>query len=325
MSSSTQTAVGRWSVSAALLLCLSLFYGRILYVNEATVAFSMLIYILVLAATWGLRYAVVVSFGGTVCFAYILPPQNSFTVADPKNWAALCGFLCTALIGSHLSNRIRQEAAKSEARRREIELLYQFGLRLFAKSSTEGLLRSIPRSIVSVFHVKSASIYLQETDTIFYSDPSAIHHPDHHPDHQMRIGRDRSIHQRSVPCDSTVLTLISGALPVGVLTLKGNLPSPETLIALSSMIDTSLENASAVERLALAASERASQLLRENWARSLGTEISEPLSAIRACVVAQDSLTARQRDKLLQMIDEETAHLTRLYSSTSQQSTTEIQ
>ena len=72
MERTKHSGVARWSISAALLLCLALLHGRLLYVNETTVAFSMLLYILVLAATWGLRYSVGVSLGATVWFAYIL-------------------------------------------------------------------------------------------------------------------------------------------------------------------------------------------------------------------------------------------------------------
>lgn len=227
-------------------------------------------------------------------------------MSDPKNRAALFGFLCTVLIGSHLSNRICEEAASSETRRREIELLHQFGLRLFAKASTAELLRVIPRSIVSLFHVRSASIYLQATDTILSSGPAAASQTQDDPRHAPDPNAD------SLPAapETTVLTLIAGTMPIGDVTLLVNLPSPETLIALSSLIDMALDKAATVERLAQAASERATYQLRENWPRSLSHEMSKPLSALRARVLAQDSLTARQREELLSLIDKERDHLT---------------
>ncbi len=59
-------------------------------VNPTTVALSLLLLILVLAAEWGLRYAVVVSIFATAAYNFFfLPPVDTFTIADSQNWLAL--------------------------------------------------------------------------------------------------------------------------------------------------------------------------------------------------------------------------------------------
>ena len=58
--------------------------------NPTTVALTLLLLVLVVAANWGLRYAVVGSIVATALFNYFfLPPIGTFTIADTQNWVAL--------------------------------------------------------------------------------------------------------------------------------------------------------------------------------------------------------------------------------------------
>jgi len=59
-------------------------YRSRLHANNATVALTLLLLILFLAAKWGLRYAVATSLVATVCYNYFfLPPIGTFTISDP--------------------------------------------------------------------------------------------------------------------------------------------------------------------------------------------------------------------------------------------------
>src|SRR5581483_7915077 len=91
-------------------------YRLWLHANPATVALTLLLLTLSLAARWGLRYAVVASIAATLCYNFFfLPPLGTWTIEDPQNWIALLAFLITSVIASRLSTRIREEAR--EARR----------------------------------------------------------------------------------------------------------------------------------------------------------------------------------------------------------------
>ena len=69
-------------------------YHRWLHVNTTTVALTLLMLVLLLAAKWGLRYAVVTSLLATVAYNYyFLPPIGTFIINDPQNWLALFAFL----------------------------------------------------------------------------------------------------------------------------------------------------------------------------------------------------------------------------------------
>ncbi|HEY8309022.1 MAG TPA: DUF4118 domain-containing protein, partial [Gemmatimonadaceae bacterium] len=108
MNSRRTLAVTRWTLAVAALGGIVLVYRRWVHVNPTTVALTLLLLILVLAAEWGLRYAVVVSVLATALYNfYFLPPAGTFTIADPQNWLALFAFLTTAIIASRLSERAR--------------------------------------------------------------------------------------------------------------------------------------------------------------------------------------------------------------------------
>src|SRR5580658_611182 len=116
MNSRRTIAVTRWSLAFIALAGIVLVYHRWLHVNPTTVALTLLLFILLLAAEWGLRYAVVMSIAATACYNFFfLPPVGTFTIADPQNWLALIAFLVTAMIASRLSNSARNEAREARS------------------------------------------------------------------------------------------------------------------------------------------------------------------------------------------------------------------
>ena len=120
-----------YRVSLAALAGIVLVYSRWLHVNQTTVALTLLLLILALAARFSLRYAVAVSLIATVAYNYyFLPPIGTITIADAQNWLALFAFLSTAVVGSRLSQRARDEAEEAKARQREVELSFQLGREL---------------------------------------------------------------------------------------------------------------------------------------------------------------------------------------------------
>src|ERR1700751_393067 len=97
-------------VSLALVAGISFGYSRILHVNQTTVALSFLLAILAVSAVWGMVVSVFMSVSAMLLFNYFfLPPVGTFTIADPQNWFSLFAFLCTSIVGSQLSSRIRKE------------------------------------------------------------------------------------------------------------------------------------------------------------------------------------------------------------------------
>jgi len=107
---------------AAVTAALGPFHGR---VSSTTVALALLLVVLFAATGWGIRPALLAALLGVVSFNFFfLPPVQTLTVADPRNWVALAAFLITAVTAGALSARAKRRAEEAEAGRREIERLY---------------------------------------------------------------------------------------------------------------------------------------------------------------------------------------------------------
>ena len=302
----------RWTASAVILAGIVAGYTHVFHANPTTVALTLLLFILLLAAHWGLRFAVVSSFAAALCFNYFfLPPIGTFTIADSQNWIALIAFLATALIGSNLSNRIKAEAAASDRRRRELELLYDFGQRLLTTESTANLLKAIPQSIVAAFRTGGAALYLSDGDRVYLANPGD-------PIVALEDLRE-AVHSSGTRFDaskgSALLPLSVGVRAIGSVMVMGNLPSQETLEAMGSLVAISLERAGAVEKLARADAAHESERLRSALLDSVTHDLRTPLTSIKASattLLTQDQLNPAQRTELLTVIDEESDRLNHL-------------
>ncbi|HEX8492510.1 MAG TPA: ATP-binding protein [Pyrinomonadaceae bacterium] len=95
------------------------------HINSTTVALGLLLVVLLVAAGWGSRPAVLASLLGVVCFnLFYLPPVGRLHIEDPDNWIALFAFLVTAVTAGQLWARAKRQAQEAEAARRESERLY---------------------------------------------------------------------------------------------------------------------------------------------------------------------------------------------------------
>src|ERR1700760_4287785 len=163
MNSRRTIAVTRWSLAFIALAGIVLVYHRWLHVNPTTVALTLLLFILLLAAEWGLRYAVVISVVATALYNFFfLPPVGTFTISDPQNWLALLAFLGTSIMASRLSERARDEAKDARSRQRELEVLFRLSRELLQSESVATLLTSVPAAVASVTAAKSGMLYLLE-------------------------------------------------------------------------------------------------------------------------------------------------------------------
>lgn len=115
-------------------------------VNSTTVALALLLVVLFVATLWGSRPALVASVAGMLGFNFFfLPPTGTLTIADPDNWIALTAFLITAVTVGQLSVRAKRRAGEAEARRQQIERLYEELQTAFAQTSRAEALRQSER------------------------------------------------------------------------------------------------------------------------------------------------------------------------------------
>lgn len=311
MNSRRVVAVTRSIMASGALAGIVFVYRRWLHVNPTTVALSLLLFILVLATEWGLRYAVVFSVAATVCYNFFfLPPVNTFTISDPQNWLALFVFLITAIIASRLSQRARNEADDARARERELEVLFQLSRELLQTDSIGTLLSSAPFAVVSVTAARLGILYLLDGDRLYRAgldEVSEVEIP-----HLRQLATTLT----SVTCqgDEIEIPLRSGVRPRGLLVLRGALLSVKTSEAIGGLISLAMDRAQALENVARGEAAKESERLRTLMIDSVTHELRTPLTSIKgaATTLLAGGVDAESSHELIAIIDEESDRLNRL-------------
>lgn len=305
--------LARWLLAFGALAGIVFVYAHLLQVNAITVALTLLLLILLLAAEWGLRLAIVISIVATVCYNFFfLPPIGTLTIADPQNWLALFAFLSTAIIASRLSERAREEAGDARARQRELEILFRLSRELLQSESAAALLSSVPAAVVDVTAARSGMLYLIEGDRLYQAGGdriSEIELP-----HLRQLATSLSgTHDDGVEMQVPIRT---GVRPKGLLTLRGTTLSTETADAIASLISVSIERAQALESVARNEAAKESERLRNLMIDSVTHELRTPLTSIKGAATALLSGEVRPEEthELLQIIDEESDRLNKLVS-----------
>ena len=299
----------RWTVAAAALAGIVLVYVRWLHVNQTTVALTLLLLILTLAANWGFRYALVTSIAATVCYNFFfLPPVGRITIADSENWLALFVFLVTAAVGSRLSQRARDQASQARARQREVELSFQLGRELLQLEDVGNLLTALPVLIGRVTHASGVVLYLLEGDRVFQHGSTLI-------SAEIPHLRQVALSLREPDLEATGevrIPIMAGARPRGLLTMTGVRVSPESLQTIGGLVSISLDRAQALADLAKGEATKESERLRTLIIDSITHELRTPLTSIKgaaSALRANRTMPADMRDDLIDVVDEESDRL----------------
>jgi two-component system sensor histidine kinase KdpD len=299
-------------VCAAVLALIVFLYGKWLHVNPTTVALTLLLAILAVAAAWGLRYALPMSVAAALCFNFFfLPPVGNFTIADTQNWVALVAFFISSVIASNLSERARRQAEEANLRRRDVERLNRLSQQLLASDNVLDLLTSVPLYIKESFSATHAAVYVGGRDQIYRSDPERQDIP---PEHLRKAAGGLEL-VRDPARKLVIAPLRMGVRSVGSFGITGDMPNTQTLQAVGVLIATAIERSRAVEELTRTEASREGERLRSALLDSVTHEFRSPLTAIKASVttlISSPALKPEDRSELLQVIDEESDRLNRL-------------
>lgn len=281
-------------------------------VNSATIALGLVLAVLCISAAWGLRAALAASLAAALGFNYyFLPPVGQFTIHDPEDLAAFFAFLITSVIASQLSSHARKRAAEAEARRGEVERLYQLVQAMLLSGSVRDTAKELVYNVVKIFGYREAAFYDGSADEVFRSDPesSAIS------DAELR-GAMQAADLSLDPSRGVALAPVKlGARSVGALAALGAPePSLQTVRAISNLAAIALERERAIEEASRAQSARQSEALKSALLDSLAHDIKTPLTSIKAAATSLLTGAAPQQQELLTIINEETERLTRLAS-----------
>jgi two-component system sensor histidine kinase KdpD len=300
-------------------------YHLWLHVSQTTVALTLLMLVLFLAAKWGLRYAVVTSVVATVCYNfYFLPPIGTLTISDPQNWLGLFAFLTVSVVGSRLAERAREEADDARVRQRELEVLYGLSRELLQTENVASLLNAISPAIMMVTRADAIVLYLLDGNRRYMAgDSSAIQMDD--------VGLRQM--SQTLPAPDMVgaqarVPLRVGVRPRGLLLINGVSLSMETLEAMGGLISVSIDREQALEDVSRGEAAKESERLRSLMIDSITHELRTPLTAIKAAastLLLPKALEPEEQRELLTVIDEESDRLNRLVSEAVEMAQLETQ
>ncbi|MBV9671154.1 MAG: DUF4118 domain-containing protein [Acidobacteriales bacterium] len=309
----TLSALTRYAIATAGVVCVIVFYTRVVHVNPTTVALTLLLVVLVVAANFRLKAAIYSAALSTLAFNFFfLPPIGKLTIADPQNWAALTAFLFVAVIASQLSDRARSQATQARMRQIEVERLYGFSQQLLLYEQPRELLKNAPKLVSESFGSLTAALYLSGRDKLYrYGDSDAI-----------TADKLREVARREEPFSDpnagiSIVPIRLGLRAVGAFGLSGDTPTPSTLDAISSLLAAAIERANALDSLAHEHAARESERLRSALLDSVTHELRTPLTSIKAAVTtlrAGVHLDPAAQAELLEVIEQETDRLNRLVS-----------
>ncbi len=303
----------RWVSAASILAGIVIGYRAWVHVNPTTIALTLLLYILLLAARWSLRYAVAISLAATACYNfYFLPPLGTFTISDPQNWLALFAFLATSVIGSRLSQQARDEAEQARNRQREVELLFTLSRELLQAENVAELVNTLPEIVRRVSRSPSVVLFLLEGGRLYQTGISKLSGSESSHLRQLALG----LPGPEIRPDGEVrIPLRTGVRPRGLLILAELSLSDETLQAIGGLISIALDRAQALENVAKAEANKESERLRTLILDSITHELRTPLTSIKGAastLLTNEEVGPEDRRELLTIVDEEADRLNRL-------------
>ena len=301
-------------------------YSRWLHVNNTTVALTLLLLILIIAGRWSLRYAVATSLAATLAYNFFfLPPIGTIVIADAQNWLALLAFLATAVIGSRLSQRARDEAEEAKARQHEMAVSLQLGRELLQLDNISNLIETLPMMIARVTGAHTVSLYLLEGDRLSQHglvQSSSVELP-----HMRQLSLTLRDLDRSQPNEARI-PLFAGVRPRGLLQMRGTDLSPESLQSIGGLVSNALDRAHALEQVAKVEANKESERMRTLIIDAITHELRTPLTSIKgaaSAMLANVTMDAASRHELLQIVDEESDRLNLLVSRATEMAQLESQ
>ena len=129
--------------------------------NPTVAALVLLLVVLITSTAARLRVSIAISFATTLVFDYfLLPPLNSWAIADPDNLVPLFVFVSVAIIASQLSAAARQQAKEALARKLEVTRLFDLSRDILLTSDSDSAIADVARYAAQRFELDGIAICL---------------------------------------------------------------------------------------------------------------------------------------------------------------------
>jgi len=286
--------------------------SRWIPVNATTIGFAYLLIVLAIATAWGLVEAVAASIAAMLCFNYFfLPPVGQFTIADSQNWVALIAFLVTALVASHLSDRVKKQAFEARTHQRETEQLYALSRAILLTVTTKDAGSAVAKHIAEIFDCPAVALYEAKTGEVFRGGAEDLPEITEPLKQAVRMGSSAEDPKTGV----RIAAILLGGHGIGSVALKGLALSDGALQALLNLTAIALERVHSEEAANRAEAARQSEEFKSTLLDAIAHEFKTPLTSIKAASTAlladQLPMSPHQRE-MTAIIDEETDRMSHM-------------
>jgi two-component system, OmpR family, sensor histidine kinase KdpD len=286
---------------------------QVILVNPTTVGFAYLLFVLIVASTWGFVEACLSSVLATLTYNFFfLPPVGQFTT---QNWVALFTFLATSLIASRLSDKAKHRALDAVERQQDLERLYTFSRAILLMGANGPLPKQLAQKLAEIFGLNAVVLYDRRGDEMYRAGPSEF-------DGLEDQLREAALNGTSFadPQRNRVITAVRlGSEPIASLALQCTQPGtqmPDSVLqGIANLVAIGLERAKAQDLTRQIEVARQSEQLRTTLIDAMAHEFKTPLTSIKAAttsLLADPSQSSQSRTELLTVADEEADHLKEL-------------
>ncbi|MHB8302698.1 MAG: ATP-binding protein [Acidobacteriaceae bacterium] len=312
----------RISACLAFIIAITWVAFSVLHVNALIAGFAYVLAVLVVAAKWGLAESLVTSVVAMLCLNYFfLPPILSLTIADPQNWVALFVFMVIAITASTLSSSVRQRSAEAQARKVEVENLYQLSLSLMLVDTTRTLGPQIAENIKEQFSLTGVA-YCDGLTREIYLAGNEVQRFDHETLHTISIGEGSWFigRKQATPNDLEVIVapVVLGGRILGSLGIVGSPISEPAFQSIANLTAISIEHARQQIAAARVEVARQNERLKGILLDALAHDFITPLTSIKGAIttVRSEYMHEHEEDDFLAVVEEEADKLVEMVTET---------
>ncbi len=295
------------SIAGVCLITLAA-YGT-LDVNATTSAFAYLLFVLVVASTWGFLEALVASLTATILLNFFfLPPVGTLTIADPQNWVALFSFLASSVIASRLSAVAKHRTLDALERQKEIERLYTFSRSILLISGSEPFPKQLAQRLAELFSFEAVVLYDRRSNHTYWAGPSEFEGMEE----QLREAARQGTGFQDAARRRVVTAVRLGSEPIASLALQGEVVSDSVLQGIGNLVAIGLERARSQDLAHQVEAAQQTERLRTALIDAMAHEFKTPLTSIKAAttsILSAPQQPESTKAELVRIADEEADHL----------------
>ncbi|HEX7615401.1 MAG TPA: DUF4118 domain-containing protein, partial [Thermoanaerobaculia bacterium] len=257
--------------------------GRAVGANATTVGFVYLVVVLFAAARFGFVASAAASLAATACYNYFfLPPVGTWTIADPANWVALATFLLASVVVSRLVAHSQRRAADAEARRTEMEALYDLSIELFAATNRVGALGEAAGRALRTIGASGGGLVLfgNGPPEVVVSVGQGLDAGDPLLESVGRAGEPAEVAANDGTRD-VYLPLAVGGRTNGVLVVRGTRAERNALASVGRLVALAVERERFLSERAHLEALRESDALKTSLLRAVSHDLRTPITAIQ--------------------------------------------